>query len=255
MSLERELQSIDARVSLPYWRFDRPAPKLFSPDFLGAVGKKWQPGPIYEVVFSTTNPLHDLSMGEAEGPIKRARNGDTSAPVGSTILQDILDNDQLNFYEGFNGTLEFNYHNRPHGEINGWMGSASSPRDPLFYLLHANVDRAWAQWQSRHNKHIFEQNDGSIYSAVGSYPGVSVPERFRKGSYAQDVMWPWNGSEGGQSTPNDEMDDWPSFNFKLPAPRSSQSLVDPFRPADQLDYLNYQGKSLPLGACYDDLKF
>ena len=36
LDLERELQVIDPSVALPYWRFDAPAPRLFSPDFVGA---------------------------------------------------------------------------------------------------------------------------------------------------------------------------------------------------------------------------
>ncbi len=35
LDLERELQSIDARVTLPYWRFDEAAPRLFTPEFMG----------------------------------------------------------------------------------------------------------------------------------------------------------------------------------------------------------------------------
>lgn len=29
------------------------------------------------------------------------------------------------------------------------MGPATSPNEPLFFLHHANVDRAWAKWQGR----------------------------------------------------------------------------------------------------------
>jgi tyrosinase len=35
LDLERELQAIDPSVSLPYWRFDQPAPNIFTPEFLG----------------------------------------------------------------------------------------------------------------------------------------------------------------------------------------------------------------------------
>ena len=35
LDLERELQAIDPSVALPYWRFDQPAPNLFTRDFLG----------------------------------------------------------------------------------------------------------------------------------------------------------------------------------------------------------------------------
>jgi tyrosinase len=34
LSFERELQEIDPTVALPYWKFDEPAPKLFSVDFI-----------------------------------------------------------------------------------------------------------------------------------------------------------------------------------------------------------------------------
>ena len=37
LDLERELQAIDPSVALPYWRFDQPAPNLFTPEFLGVV--------------------------------------------------------------------------------------------------------------------------------------------------------------------------------------------------------------------------
>src|SRR5215510_3840743 len=38
LDLERELQAIDPSVALPYWRFDQPAPKVFTVDFFGVSG-------------------------------------------------------------------------------------------------------------------------------------------------------------------------------------------------------------------------
>ena len=35
LDLERELQAIDPSVALPYWRFDQPAPNVFTRDFMG----------------------------------------------------------------------------------------------------------------------------------------------------------------------------------------------------------------------------
>ena len=35
LDLERELQAIDPSVTLPYWRFDRPAPNVFKRRFMG----------------------------------------------------------------------------------------------------------------------------------------------------------------------------------------------------------------------------
>src|SRR5262249_13766668 len=36
LDLERALQAIDPAVAVPYWRFDRPAPSVFTQDFMGA---------------------------------------------------------------------------------------------------------------------------------------------------------------------------------------------------------------------------
>jgi hypothetical protein len=32
----------------------------------------------------------------------------------------------------------------------GTMGLSLSPTDPLFWLHHANVDRIWGEWQTKH---------------------------------------------------------------------------------------------------------
>ncbi|BAY48152.1 tyrosinase [Scytonema sp. HK-05] len=58
----------------------------------------------------------------------------------------------------------------------------SSPYDPVFWLLHANVDRLWAEWQKKGHK-------GSDF-----YPSANQPY----GHNLNDRMWPW---DGGQSTP------------------------------------------------------
>src|SRR5215207_2163972 len=51
LDLERELQAVDPSVALPYWRFDRPSPNIFTPEFLGVSDS------IGTVSFSSSNPL------------------------------------------------------------------------------------------------------------------------------------------------------------------------------------------------------
>lgn len=52
------------------------------------------------------------------------------------------------FYS-FTKQLEVGPHNRGHNFVGGIMGNPMfSPRDPLFWLHHANVDRIWNDWQS-----------------------------------------------------------------------------------------------------------
>jgi len=50
---------------------------------------------------------------------------------------------------GVQGTLEGTPHNNVHNNIGGWMPSASSPRDPLFFMHHSNIDRIWSLWNTQ----------------------------------------------------------------------------------------------------------
>ncbi|BAZ31278.1 tyrosinase [Cylindrospermum sp. NIES-4074] len=86
----------------------------------------------------------------------------------------------------------------------------SSPYDPVFWLLHSNVDRLWAEWQD--NGHA-----GSDY-----YPASGEPY----GNNLNDPMWPW---DGGISTPVTKLKNLLSY---LPV----FSPDDIVRPVDVLDY-------------------
>jgi tyrosinase len=254
LHLERELQAVDPRVALPYWRFDQAAPRLFSPDFLGAVTGQGTLGAGFLVQFSSTNPLFGWHMGDNRGGLVRARNGAMAGPLPASRLDDILNAPLNGTYGVLNGALEGSYHNGAHSTIAGWLGSAASPRDPLFFFLHANVDRAWAHWQARFNKFDPHGTDTTAYSALGQYPGPSTPTRFRKGSYAKDAMWPWSGPGGDQGTP-DPNDDWPGLAYPLPPGNGPAGLVLPPTPASQVDYLDVHGQGHAHGSCYDDIDF
>jgi len=66
--------------------------------------------------------------------------------VIKTDLETIKANDE--FY-WFTRELEVGPHNRGHNFVGGIMGNPMfSPRDPLFWLHHANVDRIWNEWQN-----------------------------------------------------------------------------------------------------------
>ncbi|BAZ49039.1 tyrosinase [Nostoc sp. NIES-4103] len=99
-----------------------------------------------------------------------------------------------------NLVLKFSNHNVVHGTVGGtiWdirefpptdipqplgtMTFVSTPYDPVFWLLHANVDRLWTEWQ----------NDG--HEGSDFYPSEGQPY----GHNLNDRMWPW---DGGQSIP------------------------------------------------------
>jgi len=48
--------------------------------------------------------------------------------------------------------LEVAAHNNVHNWCRGTLSRPmTSSRDPIFFLLHANVDRIWDQWQLTHS--------------------------------------------------------------------------------------------------------
>jgi tyrosinase len=87
-------------------------------------------------------------------------------------------------YTDFTLDLEY-FHNHVHMWVGGPMTNPSiSPADPLFWLHHANIDRIWSVWQTKHpglNPNLsgndtlldpwwpYYQNSGFGYAYVESY--------------------------------------------------------------------------------------
>jgi tyrosinase len=99
----------------------------------------------------------------------------------------------------------------------------SSPYDPVFWLLHANVDRLWAQWQvNGHWGSNFYPSEGETESNLGQ------PED-AYGHSLKDLMWPW---DGGQSIPG-------SIGGNLLSLLPSFAPNDIVTPEDTLDFRQY----------------
>ena len=264
LSIERELQTIDPTVSIPYWRFDRDDDAdqpLFSVDFMGTIsGGDPVAGVGTAVQFSQQNPLNGWVAGDG-GPLARKRDG-TKAFISSGRLEGLLEAEDAfgdlihTTYRDISEKLELGYHNRAHDRIGGQLRQTASPGDPLFFLLHANVDRAWALWQQADPAIRFDPTHVDAYPAQGSYPGVQTDGEvpFRMGSYADDPMWPWGGYSGDQDNEDTE-DDWPDMRFDMPAgPGVGGSSSRP-SPAAMIDYLDVRGTGRGTGTCYDHLSF
>jgi len=233
LDFERELQAIDPEVALPYWRFDRAAPNLFNRSFMGL------PNPLNQVQFTAGHPLLGWVANGLPG-IQRGRGvGPQTTPALRTEAQTLL-------MGGAIPTATFgsfaNMQGNPHGSAHnshagGWiMNPATAPRDPLFFLLHCNVDRLWAKWQWATKLHD-PAAARSFTPAAGFPPGHRLP----------DTLWPWGGP--------------------LPAPRpttapggglaaSSMTTAPGASPKvrDTIDYLGTIG-ARHLAFAYDDVPF
>ena len=186
LDLERELQRIDPSVSLPYWRFDRPAPKLFTQAFIGA--------PADATGFARLAPTNPLRLWMTDGipGISRDPVFDV-ATSGAFVSAEAVTVQSSVPYGQLRGTFEINPHGNAHTSFSGWISSiGTAAKDPLFFLLHCNVDRLWAKWQWFQRR--FDATKKTHYEFTGS---ATSPGAARIGHNALDTMWPWNNVTGG----------------------------------------------------------
>lgn len=177
LDFERELQAIDPEVTLPYWRFDQAAPKLFNRAFIGV------PNALNQVQFAAGNPLTGWVAFGSPG-IERGRGvGPTTVPSVRSEAQTLLMGGVPNPTYGNFRSMQGNPHGSAHmSHVNGWITNPTrAPRDPLFFLLHCNVDRLWAKWQWATKIHDPAAPDSFVAGAF--LPGHNLP----------DALWPWCG--------------------------------------------------------------
>jgi tyrosinase len=132
--------------------------------------------------------------------------------------------------------MEGNPHGLAHTSFGGFIQDpATAPKDPLFFLLHCNVDRLWAKWQ-RQNSRFDPAQAASYDSNPANRPGHNLP----------DTMWPWNGITGGTrppTAPGGTMATSPCVSAPGPQPRVR----------DCLDYHGVVNASSHMGFDYDDV--
>jgi tyrosinase len=236
LDLERELQAIDPSVSLPYWRFDQAAPNIFKPEFLGASDD------LGNVQFSASNPLQFWRTDDVPGIIRRPIPGFNVNGVPPGLLNETQTLGLGTLYRIFR-RMEVNPHNRAHTRFDNTSlvsDPATAPRDPLFFLLHCNVDRLWAKWQ-RQNSRFDPALAASYDSDPPSLPGHNLP----------NTMWPWNGITTAQdntrppTAPGGTLATSPGFSAPGLQPRVQ----------DLLDYQGVIDAASRMGFDYDDVPF
>ena len=229
LDLERELQAIDPSVALPYWRFDQASPNVFTPEFLGVSDA------LGTVSFSATNPLQFWVTDGVPGINRRPFFATDTAPPGLRTEAQTL---ALGTgYPAFR-TMEGNPHGSAHTSFGGSISSiGTAAKDPLFFLLHCNVDRLWAKWQKLNGRF-----DPAVAASYDSNPGNPI------GHNLPDTMWPWNGVTGAPrppTAPGGAMAGSPTVSAPGPTPRVRSSL----------DYQGVISAGSRLGFDYDDVRF
>ena len=234
LDLERELQAIDPSVTLPYWRFDQPAPNLFTRDFIGVSNSAGS------VEFTPAHPLNTWQTDGQPGILRTPGFDTTSgAPALRTEAQTIaLGGAAPNAtYDAFR-VMEGNPHGSAHTSfVGGYIRSKqTAARDPLFFMLHANVDRMWAKWQWI-----------NLRTTTAEPRSFAPPNPDRIGHHLPDTMWPWNGVTGPPRPPTA-----PGGGFA-----SSPTTTAPGSAPTVGSMIDYQavGGGAALGFAYDDVPF
>ncbi|MDX6677933.1 MAG: tyrosinase [Solirubrobacteraceae bacterium] len=252
LDLERELQKIDASVHLPYWRFDLPAPNLFTQDFLG------ESAAAGNVTFSSTNLLR-LWTTDGQTGISRRPQFTVSTQGGfvkgqaATLLMGgrkpdaIFDSgpnlDPVTGTGGFDG-MEGDPHGMAHTSFQGWIRDpATAPRDPLFFLLHCNVDRLWGLWQWFNDRFDGAQQRTYFFRGTGGSAGAA-----RLGHNLGDTMWPWNNVTTPPRPSSAPRTPFPSA-INAPGPGATPKV------GDMIDYHGMLRESAYAGFAYDDVPY
>lgn len=231
LDLERELQAIDPSVALPYWRFDQPAPNIFTRDFLGVSDANGT------VQFRNGNPLEFWKTDNNPG-ISRTPDFPTSQAPPNLIneAQTLALGSQFRAFR----RMEGNPHGLAHTSFGGFISNpATAAKDPLFFLLHCNVDRLWAKWQRRNGRF-----DPGVATSFDERPTS------RPGHKLNDTMWPWNGIT--RATDPTRPIDAPGGSLAM-SPCVGAPGLQP-RVRDCIDYHGVINAGAKMGFDYDDVR-
>lgn len=302
LHVERELQKVDPSVALHYWNWDAAAPNVFHQDFIGASNTASSFG-VDEPIFSATNPLlgWNTDLPFSGGELRRNTDDHTVNPGTMKPLDHPVDPSLVAWsdygpttpgfgtYNSFSDDVEKRSHNRAHGWPcgNGHLTNPNrSAADPLFYLLHSQIDRQWAYWQWKRTRFGVPSGGTLTFPAPAHYdnagqwnsPGAVADAGFRqKGAFLDDGLWPWDGTSGGPpSTPEERPlnqapppgpgpapEDVPTSRPLIPTsafPASVQRNLWPSAAAipRNAHMIDYHGKFRPLdglGISYDDVPY
>jgi hypothetical protein len=192
---ESLLRQVDPDLSLHYWDWNQDISPLFPlfGNMSGEAGEPWlsakfydpaAPGDNWRDESIHSNPFtptwtgsYPLHANPADPPKNRARNvqsgtppvGQGNWPSDDQLISAMTFADFSSLMQGPTGNA--------HSEAHSWLGlgnAHTSFRDPLVFLLHSNVDRLWAMWQTRTDV-TNRLNPDHVYGTLGSDPEINEP--------------------------------------------------------------------------------
>ena len=239
--MEELLRQINPQLSLHYWDWTedpRSLPNanlgggavgslnLFTPTFMGndngSIGEPWLtagyyvPGAVNHRSTSAFDPVNNNPADPPRDVVRIVGGIGTSPESAINDIAILSQNDYAAMRSEFTG-LEA-AHNRAHGFVN-MGGQHTSFRDPFVFLLHSNVDRLFARWQT----------------------DPAHPERLLSGTVY--------GSETGSAGINSDVEPWSTGHS---FPFGEEHFTRPwYAPESQGDSHDYRDISVVAPPCYD----
>jgi tyrosinase len=230
--LEQEMQRINPHITLPYWDWtvNRLATDaLWDNSFIGGFNARWSLGRVLGggVVLPTAADVATVqSLTSFWGP---------GGLAGSGYSQQVENARPV--------------HNPPHNWVGGVMAGGESPRDPIFWFHHNNVDRLWQLWEdqepavkSTHTRTTMARYDGTFVRPDGAVlpavdPDAIVDSRSLGVFYAGGGVALLDNYTVANRTRNPEQFTYRDLiraaNFRVPAGRSAN-----FRSATGIELQN-----------------
>jgi hypothetical protein len=191
------LRQVDSRLSLHYWDWTRDASPLFTSSFMGSgsgdAGDPWLAAGFYipgadpyrgDSAFDTAhnNPV------DPPRTLTRNYSGGTFPVATDTNIVNAPD------YQAMRALLE-DAHNDAHSIlIGGTLADGHvSFRDPFVFLLHSNVDRLFARWQTD-PAHTGRLEPNQVYGSESAAMDVNV-EPWSSGHGEFHDIRPWSAPE------------------------------------------------------------
>lgn len=147
--VEQAMQDINPYISIPYWNTSTDQSinsPLWAQNFMGQFNTDWD--------------------------LQRALGADDMLPMPSEVAAVQAQTTFLIYSD----MLERGpVHHGPHRWVGGVMAANISPRDPVFYLHHAFIDKLWQEWEDVRQSSSFIRNNMIRYDGTYVFNGQTIP--------------------------------------------------------------------------------
>jgi len=155
--------------------------------------------------------------------------------ANSKVIDDIM---KITDFEAFMGSSdasgepEVGPHNGIHVALAGTMATFQSPRDPIFWMHHCNVDRLWAEWQLKDVSRLRLSEIDSRYAGWSNQKLEGFYETnglaITSSALAKDVLFTADLGYAYDTT-KDKAWTQSEFNKKAPVRGPAQEVVRKFK--------------------------